>query len=69
MGKANKILFQCRVRPSRSELGLKILHFFFFLRPHLQHMEDPGLGVELEVQLPAFTTAIAMPDPSCVFDL
>ena len=29
MGKANKILFQCRVRPSRSELGLKILHFFF----------------------------------------
>ena len=24
---------------------------FFFLQPHLQHMEVPGLGVELELQL------------------
>ena len=30
---------------------------FFFLQPHLQHMEVPGLGVELELQLPAYTTA------------
>ena len=25
--------------------------FFFFLQPHLQHMEIPGLGVELRLQL------------------
>ena len=27
---------------------------FFFLRPHLQHMEGPRLGVESELQLPAY---------------
>ena len=42
---------------------------FLFLRPHLWHMEVPRLGVELELQLPAYTTAIAMPDPSQVCDL
>ena len=40
--------------------------FFFFLGPHLQHMELPGLGVESELQLLAFATATAMPDRSCV---
>ena len=38
--------------------------FFFFLGPHLQHMEVPNLGVESELQLPAYTTAIAMWDLS-----
>ena len=33
--------------------------YFFFLGPHLQHMEVPGLGVKLELQLPAYTTATA----------
>ena len=28
----------------------------------------PKLGVELELQLPAYTTAIATPDPSCICD-
>ena len=32
-------------------------------------MEVPRLGVELEVQLPAYTTAIAMQNPSFIFDL
>ena len=32
-------------------------------------MEVPKLGVELELQLPADTTAVAMLDLSCVFDL
>ena len=32
-------------------------------------MEVPRLGVELEVQLPAYTTATAMPDPSHVCNL
>ena len=34
---------------------------FVFLRPHPWHMEGPRLGVELELQLPAYTTATAMP--------
>ena len=32
-------------------------------------MEVPGLGDESELQLPAYATATAMPDPSCTFDL
>ena len=44
-------------------------YLFFFLGPQLQHMEVPSLGVELEVQLPAYVTATAVPGPSCVFDL
>ena len=33
---------------------------FFFLGPHLQHVEVPRLGVKLELQLPATVTAITM---------
>ena len=43
--------------------------FFFFLGPHSQHMEVHRLGVQLELQLPAYTTAAAKPDPSHVCDL
>ena len=32
-------------------------------------MEVPGLGVESELQVLAYTTAIAMPDPSHICDL
>ena len=32
-------------------------------------MEIPKLGVKLELQLLAYTTATAMPDLNCVFDL
>ena len=32
-------------------------------------MEVPGLGVELELQLPAYTTAKATADPSCICHL
>ena len=32
-------------------------------------MEVPWLGIESELQLPTYTTATAMPDPSRVFDL
>ena len=47
-----------------------ILSFFFvFLGPHPLHMEVPRLGVELELQLPAYTTATAMCDPRHVCDL
>ena len=43
--------------------------FFFLLRLHLQHMEIPIQAVEFELQLLAYTTSTAMPDPSHVFDL
>ena len=39
-----------------------LLFSFWFLGPHLWHMEVPRLGVELELQLLAYTTATAMPD-------
>ena len=37
------------------KMMFKLLLFvlFCFLEPHLQHMEVPRLGVELELQLPA----------------
>ena len=44
-------------------------HFFFFLWPHLQHREVPRLGVKSELQLPAYTTATATPDLSCICEL
>ena len=39
----------------------------FRLRPW--HMEVPRLGVESELQLPAYTTATATQDPSHIFDI
>ena len=49
--------------------SLSIAIFFFFLGPRLWHMEVPRLGIELELQLPAYTTATALWDQSHVFDL
>ena len=49
---------------------LLLLLLFVFSGPHPQHMEVPRLGVELELQLPAYTTtAIAVLDLSCVCGL
>ena len=45
------------------------LSLFFFLGLHLQHTEVPTLGVKLELQLPAYTTATATWDMSHVCDL
>ena len=45
------------------------LIFFFFLGPHLRYMEVPGLGVELELQLLAYATAIATRNPSLICNL
>ena len=42
---------------------------FFFLELHLQHMEIPRLGVKLGLQLPAYATTRAIPDPSHIWDL
>ena len=43
--------------------------FFVFLGPYLQHVEVPRLGVELELQLPAYITATATWDLNCICDL
>ena len=45
--------------------GFVYLFIFFFLEPHLRHMDVPRVGVKLELQLPATATATAtaMPDP------
>ena len=45
------------------------IYLFGFLGPHQQLMEVPKLGVESELHLPATATAIAMQDPSRVYDL
>ena len=51
-------------------MHLKIFLFIFaFLGLHSQHMEVPRLGVESELQLPAYTTATTTLDPSHVCDL
>ena len=39
-----------------------------FLGPHVQHMEVPRPEFKLLLQLPAYTTATAMQDPSCICD-
>ena len=46
-----------------------IFFFFFFLRAAPVHVEVPRIGVERKLQLPAYTAATAMPDPTCVCDL
>ena len=45
----------------------KLLIYFLWL--HMQHMEVPRLGVELELQLLAYATATATGDPSHACDL
>ena len=46
-----------------------IIIIFVFLGPYPQHMDVPRLEVESKLQLPAYTTATAMPDLGCVCDL
>ena len=62
--------------PNFKELSLKLVInassslslslSLFFLGPHLWHMEVLRLGVELELQLQAYTTATATPDMSWI---
>ena len=42
---------------------------FLFLGLHLMDMEIPSLGVKSELQLLAYTTGIAVPDPNHIFNL
>ena len=56
---------------ANGEVTQELANFMYFcflgLRP--RHMEVPRPGVELELQLPAYTTATAVPDLSHVCDL
>ena len=53
----------------RQGSGKKKIFFCGVLVLHLWHMEIPRLGLELELQLPACTTAMAMWNPNCICDL
>ena len=45
------------------------IYLFIYLGMYLKHMEVPRLGVQLELQLQAYTTATAMWDLSLFCDL
>ena len=49
--------------------NLYFIFIFVFLGPHLQHMEVPRLEVKSQLLLPAYITATAMWDPSCICKL
>ena len=68
-GGADNFIWVSRSCGWSSVFFLFVLFCFCFLGPNLWHMEVPGLGVELELQLPAYTTATAMQDLSLVCDL
>ena len=51
---------------------LILIYYYFiicFLGLQVCHMEVPRLGIELELQLPAYATAAATTNPSHVCDL
>ena len=45
-------------------ITIRIIIFFYVSGPYLQHIEVPRVGVEMELQLQAYTTATATWDPS-----
>ena len=46
--------------------SVALLFFFCLFRVHPEHVEVSRLGVELELQLPTYTTATATGDLSCI---
>ena len=65
----NSWIHPIRTLQAGKEGMICIYLFICFLGLQVQHMEVPGLGVKLELQLPAYTTATATPDLSLVCDL
>ena len=63
----NSFCYLLLLRTSYCNIGSSSL--FFFLGPHLWHMKVPRLGVESELQLPAYTTDTARQVPSSIFNL
>ena len=55
---------------SQHRVNARILFFFLFsFYSHTSTLGSCQLGVESELKLPAYTTATAMPDLSCNWDL
>ena len=52
-----------------ADKNITTIILYFFQGLHVQHMEVPRLGVELKLQLPAYTTATVIQYPSHVCDL
>ena len=48
-----------------SNVKVLFFFFFFFFVLHPQHIEVPRLGVEPDLQLPAYATASQDPSPVC----
>ena len=63
-GKVYKV--SCLHQPCHS---ICLTFFLFFLGPCPQHMANPRLWVQLEIQLPAHGTATTIQDPSHICDL
>ena len=58
------------LNPGHQMLKPYYVHFFLcFLGPYPWHTEVPRLGVESELQLPAYGTTVATWDPSRICDL
>ena len=62
-------LRETRIEPTSSRTLCWVYFFPLFFGSHLQYMEVPRLGVKSELQLPAYTTATATSDPSCVCNI
>ena len=66
----HKALYVTRLDVKVTTLRMFTSGFFTcFLGPHPWHMEVPRPGVKSELQLPAYPTATATQDPSCICDL
>ena len=71
-GYTSRIIIVMFKRNTNNKRNTKKNYFFFtffIFRAHLRHTEVPRLGVELELQLPAYTSATAKQDPSHICDL
>ena len=69
------IFYSAKMRKNATKITQGLVFCLFvclfspFLWLHLQYKEVPGLGDELELQLPAYTTATATPDLSHICNL
>ena len=63
------ILTKSFMRKSSLTFSIYFFFLFFFLRAAPWPMEIPRLGVKSELQLPAYTTATATQDLSCLCNL
>lgn len=68
LARKHPVSWQIMVLKDDPEFSFLFL-LYFFLRPHLQHMEGPRLCVELKLQLLVYTRAKATPHPRHICDL